>query len=346
MLKLLLSVFLLFILNGCGSGATQQNECEPSDELIPVWSPTSQTIAFVNGNLSNIDIFTIEADGSNLTNLTESSLAHDYRPSWSPDGTQLVFSSERDGTSDIWIMNADGSNPVNLTPNMEGIQDFGQWSPDGEMIAFVSERMGEADIYDIWIMNADGTDSTPLTLDESFLFSQPRWMPDSQSLVFTSADDGALWFTTVESPRLTRITPSFPQDLAGNADVSSEDGNIVYTDFVTGDIWLVTEDPNNPINLTNTESVIETFPVWSHNGETIAFGCHAKICTMQFDGSDYVEITEVSENIEDWDRLPSWSPDDTYIAFESYRAGTGDIWVMRADGTDMRNLTCSTYDNS
>ncbi|MEQ8674172.1 MAG: hypothetical protein RLP44_08875 [Aggregatilineales bacterium] len=342
MLKLLLSVIVIFMLNGLESSAMLQNECEPSDELRPIWSPTSQTIVFMNGNATNIDIFTIEADGSNLTNLTESSLAHDYRPSWSPDGEQLVFSSERDGTSDIWIMNADGSDPINLTPDMEGLQDFGQWSPDGEMIAFVSERMGEADIYDIGIMNANGSNLTLLTSDERYLFSQPQWMPDSQSLIFTSADDGALWFATVESPPLTRITPSFPENLAGNAVVSSEEGSIVYTDSVTGDLRLVTEDSQNPTNLTNTESVMETFPAWSHNGETIAFGCHTKICTMQFDGSDYTQITDGSEHIEDWDRLPSWSPDDTYIAFESYRAGTGDIWVMRADGTDMQNLTCSS----
>ena len=39
------------------------------------------------------------------------------------------------------------------------------------------------------------------------------------------------------------------------------------------------------------------------------------------------------------DCCPSWSPDGKRIAFNSFRDGTSDIYVMDADGDNQRNLT-------
>ena len=36
---------------------------------------------------------------------------------------------------------------------------------------------------------------------------------------------------------------------------------------------------------------------------------------------------------------PVWSPDGTRIAFESFREGNGDIYVMNADGSGLTRLT-------
>jgi hypothetical protein len=43
------------------------------------------------------------------------------------------------------------------------------------------------------------------------------------------------------------------------------------------------------------------------------------------------------------DEGPAWSPDGTMIAFTSGRADpNGDIWIMRADGSDPRRLTTNS----
>lgn len=44
------------------------------------------------------------------------------------------------------------------------------------------------------------------------------------------------------------------------------------------------------------------------------------------------------------DRLPRWSPDGAWIAFQSFRNGSWDIWLVRPDGRDARALTTAPGD--
>jgi Tol biopolymer transport system component len=56
---------------------------------------------------------------------------------------------------------------------------------------------------------------------------------------------------------------------------------------------------------------------------------------MQADGSGMRQLTD-DPHLE---RLPSWSPDDTQLAFSSNRTGKYEIWVINADGSGLRQLT-------
>jgi len=44
-------------------------------------------------------------------------------------------------------------------------------------------------------------------------------------------------------------------------------------------------------------------------------------------------------------RQPSWSPDGRRIAFQAYRTTTWQIWMVNADGTDLKPVTSSLYDD-
>lgn len=72
-------------------------------------------------------------------------------------------------------------------------------------------------------------------------------------------------------------------------------------------------------------------------GELIAFvsqrvGDKPSIHLASRDGSVVGQLVNMFNN-----RNPSWSPDGTHIAFDA----DGDIWVVRVDGTGLRNLTKS-----
>jgi Tol biopolymer transport system component len=61
---------------------------------------------------------------------------------------------------------------------------------------------------------------------------------------------------------------------------------------------------------------------------------HTEICTVGVGGSEFERLTDN----ELWDLYPAWSPDDSQIAFLSWRDVDLDIYVMAADGTRVRKV--------
>ena len=230
-----------------------------------------------------------------------------------PLAGQLVFAAE----GDIWTMAADGSARTRLTDHPA--EDFDpSWSPDGSMIAFRSHRDGNEEVY---VMASDGSAQRNLSNSPTSDYS-PSWSPDGTLIAFASDRDG--------------------------------DPNEIY---------LMEPDGSHQIRVTDNPGIDE-YPTWSPDGTQIAFDCTMddvnpngvgdfEICVVNRDGTGLRRLTDTpGENTQ-----PDWSPDGEWIAFESnrlgwpslpsetppgYDAGTfgdEDVWVMRRDGSEQRNLT-------
>ena len=59
------------------------------------------------------------------------------------------------------------------------------------------------------------------------------------------------------------------------------------------------------------------------------------IYTCALDGSDITQLTSNAGNNEH----PTWSPDGKLIAFSSNRTGSYQIYIMRADGSNVTRIT-------
>ena len=100
-------------------------------------------------------------------------------------------------------------------------------------------------------------------------------------------------------------------------------------------------DVNNPPGVAITEIPIQTDEgTWmdidvSPDGRTIAFSLLGDIYTMPIGGGT---PTRIASGLA-WEVQPRFSPDGSRIAFTSDRGGGDNIWVMNADGSDMRQLT-------
>lgn len=94
---------------------------------------------------------------------------------------------------------------------------------------------------------------------------------------------------------------------------------------------------------TETKRYRNHIPVWSPDGERIAFlsnrgGSH-DLWIMDPDGSNLFRVIEVSSTTPLWAPEPVWSPDGQQIAFSSDRSGNYDVWVVSKDDAHSLNLT-------
>ena len=131
--------------------------------------------------------------------------------------------------------------------------------------------------------------------------------------------------------------------LAGVAPAAQADagptGKIVFTSGRTGfDIYTMNADGSAQTRVT-AHSAIDQFPVWSPDGEQIAFTSdrdgNYEVYTMNADGTAVVRLTNSPGN----DVPSSWSSDGSKIAFSSQRSGSVDVFVMNADGSGQTQVT-------
>jgi TolB protein len=233
-----------------------------------------------------------------------------FNPHWSSDGKRIVFESTKDGKSAIYTIYADGSNLSKLTDN-KTTDGQPRWSRDGKSIVFYSERDGHLQLY---VMNADGTDQRKLT-NGNDLDYLPDFSPKGDFVVFQSRKERA---------------------------------------GIAHDIYIIRVDGTNRTRITDEKNGY-TSPKWSPDGKKILFERavvtkkyyrdlsreemgqmknSTEIFVMDKDGTNLKNLT----NNEVEDSAPQWSKNGKTIYFMSKRAGSPNVYAMKADGTKVRQV--------
>lgn len=216
-------------------------------------------------------------------------------------------------------------------------------SPDGDFIAFSSRRSGNLDVYTVEV----ATGAVRQITTNPHTDNEARWHPESTHLIFVTMRDGSQDIYTVDLATLEE-TPVATEEFNEDYPSYSKDGSMAcFTggprgfrevqvhDFSTGETRTLTRGYGY-VGSTN----------FSPDGEHIVF--HAYYDNSYASGKSDVYVVPVkggkpvniTKDREGWDYKPNWSFDGEWITF-SRKQGTHNfnIWVMRPDGSDMRQVT-------
>jgi len=240
-------------------------------------------------------------------------------PAFSRQGDKLAYSATSDGTNvgdtSIDVMKPDGSGRRHVFAR-SGFSAFGaSWSPAGDSLAFGVGRYFRIPGHptaQVAIVKADGTDLRFIADDQSNN-GFPSWSPDGKRIVY------------------------------------KKDAHLVVYSVADG----------KTTNLTQPGSHYDNFPAWSSK-DSIAFTSNRdgdfEIYTIKPDGTGLRRLT-TSPGV---DGHSIWSPDGDWIMFSSARLGFkderplleripqpyGELFVMRADGSQLRQLTDNQWEDA
>jgi TolB protein len=208
-------------------------------------------------------------------------------------------------------------------------------------IALTSNREGDSEIYSMY---ADGTGVRRLTHSPGFDGAGP-WSPDGRKMLFYR-NTGGVWVMNADGSGKRNLTPNQGFNAAGGW---SPDGRrIVFTTNRDGndEIYVMNADGSGQRNLLLSPSSHEFAGGWSPDGRTILFTTDRdrnwEIYAMNADGTEARNLSR-HPGIDGHGGGFLWSPDGQKIVFSSTRdtrdADHPELYVMNADGSDVRRLT-------
>lgn len=263
--------------------------------------PGSASVAFVSIRTGDPQIWVRDSAGQERM-LTQGKGLY-TQPSLARDG-RLAYVGREAGRPIILLLNSDGSEQRRLTE--DSVAELApSWSPDGKHLAYFALNLASG-AMELRIRELAGNSVLRLSgAGKSMGPAAPVWSADGQRLAFVGADAGGrnqVWVLQSDGTGLREISSKAAPRGAAWADLSPDGERVVWA------------------------------------ADLREKGMHIMLTEL---GSG--ETKDLSPGLVTGNESPRWSPDGRLIVFASARddkAGSrSDIFVMNADGSEVRNLT-------
>ncbi|MFO7980344.1 MAG: S9 family peptidase [Candidatus Aminicenantes bacterium] len=332
---------LFFLLLGSFSGIyANQHPFSVHDMLAmdrisdPHVSPDGQKIVFtvrstdLEANKGRTNLCLIHTNGNGFLKLTTHP-GSDFNPRWSPCGKYIWFLSTRSGSSQVWKIRIDGGEAKQVTDFPLNVGNL-VISKDGKFIAFTMEVFPEfTDPQDTKrkLEQIESQKSSGRIYEDIFIRHWDTWEDGRRSHLFVMSTQNNEAKDLM--PGMHADTPSQPFGGPEEITFTLNSKGLIFTSKDVGhkeawstdfDLYYVPVDGSQePQCLTEENKAWDTSPVFSSNGQTLAY------LAMERPGyeSDRFRIIiqdwpngEKRTLAENWDRSPSficWSQDGTKI---------------------------------
>lgn len=356
----------IYVVDINGGLARRVTSCE-GDEMFPRFSPDGKTLAFTAEYDGNREIYVMPALGGTPTRLTYS-MDHDGMPErmgpdkiimqWTPNGKLLYNTravSWHSWVRQLFTIDATGGLPEQIEVPKSG---FAYLSPDGTKLAYnrvfrefrtwKRYRGGQAD--DIWIYDLKSKKLENITNNPAQDII-PMWA--GNKIYFNSDRDKIMNLfcydlVTKETKKITNFDKydvKFPS--LGSNHIAFENGGYVYlVDLATQQVKKVNieiqEDfPDARNKIVGVSDKINGYDL-SPDANRAVFTARGDIFTVPAEKGNIRNLTTTPGVHE---RAATWSPDGKYIAYLSDESGESEIWLMKPDGKDKKQITtdATTY---
>jgi len=302
----------------------------------PFWSPDGERIGYFSGP----QILVAPAEGGPSTRIykrqgTDDSGYVDGRlrgGSWSPEGDSIVFSE--DGA--LYEVPAKGGQPKLLVDSDEtgdstSLLRWPQFLPASTGKRALLYTAGTERERKIIVHDLDSGESTTLQSGEL-----PSYSPSGHILYQAGPHTYDLWALPFSADRFRPNGAPFPVKRNARFPMTTHDNSLVYLETVVGVqgdrlAWVDREG-----------HVLERFPAAQEQMLNIELSPDDRRAAVAAwtEGNLDVWIYDLERNSktrftthEKIDRDPVWSPDGTQLVFSSNRAGSFDVYVAPADGS-------------
>lgn len=244
----------------------------------------------------------------------------------------------------VFTANPDGSDVlVVLAFDAQG----SRWSPDGTKLSVVVES--PQGLVFIGLVNPDGSDFVQLdSPDPTLNLGCFAWSPDASRLACEGWDEadatrnGIYTVRASDGRDLTRVTsnPDGVHDIPG--DYSPDGQQIVFLREGQNGPMIVNVDGSGERTL--ADRMVGASNRWSRDGMNILADAGGSLWLIPVNGDQPSSIT-IEGAPDGFAYGGGWSPDGAWIVF-SLKVGqeNADIYVMRKDGTDLRQVTDTPLD--
>jgi Tol biopolymer transport system component/DNA-binding winged helix-turn-helix (wHTH) protein len=327
---------------------------DPADDFSPVWSPDSQTVAFVRQSKTGTGVFLVPALGGHdrkLTDVAEGIPGLSSPVAWSRDGTSLVIVDKGSPgeQNSLFVFAIETGERRRLTPASAFGDSWPAVSPDGKIVAFF--RNSNSYLCDVYVLPFTGGEPRRLTFFNTIMRGL-TWTADGREILFSAYSD------STGSPSLWRIGASggAPEPMIGlgknisSPSVSRQGDRLAYVEFASDrTIWRVGgvdsshkhPQPAMPI-ASSTRN--DDDARYSADGKRIAFisdrSGNTAFWICDTEGHNVFQLGSDGKV-----GAYNWSPDSQHLAFDFLTSGYLNVFKMSTEGGVPRQLTFEKSNN-